>query len=70
MKAVKIIFFILCTLSLCSKATLHTYRHFRGRDIGGALTAGATNRADGEEIRSKISFAPLSAPGILERSWN
>jgi hypothetical protein len=28
MKTLKNIFLILCLLSLCSKVTLHTYRHF------------------------------------------
>jgi hypothetical protein len=28
MKTLKNIFLILCVLSLCSKVTLHTYRHF------------------------------------------
>jgi hypothetical protein len=28
MKTLKTIVFILCTLSLCSKVTLHAFRHF------------------------------------------
>jgi hypothetical protein len=28
MKTVKNLIFVLCMLSVCSKVTLHTYRHF------------------------------------------
>jgi hypothetical protein len=36
MKALRNIFFILCVLSLCSKVTLHTYRHFLSAAVAAA----------------------------------
>jgi hypothetical protein len=33
MKTLKSIVFILCVLSLCSKATLHTYRYFHSAAV-------------------------------------
>jgi hypothetical protein len=29
MKTIKSLFLVLCVFSLCSKAVLHTYRHFQ-----------------------------------------